>query len=91
VASGHDGRSEGPLRRYHRLFATDFTEDLKKITVPVLVLHGEDDQIVPFPDSGSLSAKLLKNSATKFYPGLPHGIPATNAEQVNADVTSCDP
>ena len=65
---------------------TDFTEDLKKITVPVLVMHGEDDQIVPFADSGPLSAKLLKNSVTKFYPGLPHGIPTTNAEQVNADL-----
>jgi non-heme chloroperoxidase len=65
---------------------TDFTEDLKKITVPVLVMHGEDDQIVPFADSGPLSAKLLKNSVTKFYPGLPHGIPTTNAEQVNTDL-----
>jgi len=65
---------------------TDFTEDLKQIDVPTLVMHGEDDQIVPFADSGPLSAKLLKNSTTKFYPGLPHGLPTTNAEQVNADL-----
>ena len=65
---------------------TDFTEDLKKITVPVLVMHGEDDQIVPFADAGPLSAKLLRNSETKFYPGFPHGMPTTNAEQINADL-----
>jgi non-heme chloroperoxidase len=65
---------------------TDFTEDLKKITVPVLMMHGEDDQIVPFADAGPLSAKLLKNSKTKFYPGFPHGMPTTNADTINADL-----
>ena len=65
---------------------TDFTEDLKKITVPVLVMHGEDDQIVPFADAGPLSAKLLKNATTKFYPGFPHGMPTTNADQINSDL-----
>jgi non-heme chloroperoxidase len=65
---------------------TDFTEDLKKIEVPTLVMHGEDDQIVPFADSGPLSAKLLKNATTKFYPGFPHGMPTTNADQINADL-----
>src|SRR5947209_2565272 len=65
---------------------TDFTEDLKRIDVPTLVMHGEDDQIVPFADSGPLSAKLLKNATTKFYPGFPHGMPTTNAEQINADL-----
>jgi non-heme chloroperoxidase len=65
---------------------TDFTEDLKKIEVPTLVMHGEDDQIVPFADSGVLSAKLLKNATTKFYPGLPHGMATTNADQINADL-----
>src|ERR1700742_2259604 len=65
---------------------TDFTEDLKKITVPVLVMHGEDDQIVPFADAGPLTAKLLKNAQTKFYPGFPHGMPTTNAEQINTDL-----
>ena len=65
---------------------TDFTEDLKRIDVPTLVMHGEDDQIVPFADSGPLSAKLLKNATTRFYPGYPHGMPTTNAEQINADL-----
>jgi non-heme chloroperoxidase len=65
---------------------TDFTDDLKAIDVPALVMHGEDDQIVPFADSGPLSAKLLKNSKTKFYPGFPHGMPTTEAATINADL-----
>ena len=65
---------------------TDFTEDLKRIEVPTLVMHGEDDQIVPFADAGPLSAKLLKNSKSKFYPGFPHGMPTTHADQINADI-----
>jgi non-heme chloroperoxidase len=54
---------------------TDFTEDLKKIDVPTLILHGDDDQIVPVADSALLSAKLVKNSRLKIYPGFPHGCP----------------
>jgi non-heme chloroperoxidase len=54
--------------------------------VPTLVMHGEDDQIVPFADSGPLSAKLLKIASTKFYPGLPHGMPTTHADQINSDL-----
>jgi non-heme chloroperoxidase len=65
---------------------TDFTEDLKRIEVPTLVLHGEDDQIVPIADAGLLSAKLLKNAKSKFYPGFPHGMPTTHADQINADI-----
>jgi pimeloyl-ACP methyl ester carboxylesterase len=65
---------------------TDFTEDLKKITVPVLVMHGDDDQIVPYADSAPLSAKLLKNGTLKTYKGFPHGMPTTNADQINADL-----
>jgi non-heme chloroperoxidase len=65
---------------------TDFTEDLKKITVPVLVMHGDDDQIVPYADSGPLSAKLLKNGTLKTYKGFPHGMPATQADTINADL-----
>ncbi|WP_419728894.1 alpha/beta fold hydrolase [Lichenicola sp.] len=65
---------------------TDFTADLKQIDVPTLVMHGEDDQIVPFADAGPLSAKLLRHSTMKAYPGLPHGMPTTNAEQINADL-----
>ena len=65
---------------------TDFTEDLKKINVPVLVMHSEDDQIVPYVAAGPLSAKLLKHSTFKSYKGLPHGMPTTHAETINADL-----
>ena len=65
---------------------TDFTEDLKKITVPVLVMHGDDDQIVPYADSGPLSAKLVQNGTLKTYHGFPHGMPTTEAETINADL-----
>ena len=65
---------------------TDFTEDLKKITVPVLVMHGDDDQIVPYADSAPLSAKLLRNSTLKTYKGFPHGMPTTEADTINADL-----
>jgi non-heme chloroperoxidase len=65
---------------------TDFTEDLKKIEQPVLVLHGEDDQIVPIADSALLSAKLLKHGTLKTYPGYPHGMCTTNPEVINKDL-----
>jgi non-heme chloroperoxidase len=65
---------------------TDFNDDLKKITVPVLVMHGDDDQIVPYADSAPLSAKLVKNGTLKTYKGFPHGMPATNADTINADL-----
>jgi len=65
---------------------TDFTEDLKKIEVPVLVAHGTDDQIVPYPDSAPLSMKLLKRGTLKSYDGLPHGMPSTHPEVLNPDL-----
>ncbi|MEV4605866.1 alpha/beta hydrolase [Neorhizobium sp. LMR1-1-1.1] len=65
---------------------TDFTEDLKVIDVPVLVMHGTDDQIVPFEDSAPLSSKLLKNGVLKVYDGLPHGMATTHADIINADL-----
>ena len=65
---------------------TDFTEDLKKITVPVLVMHSEDDQIVPYVASGPMSAKLLKNATLKTYKDLPHGMITTQADIINADL-----
>ena len=65
---------------------TDFTEDLKKITLPVLVMHGDDDQIVPYADSAPLTAKLLKNGTLKTYKGFPHGMPTTEAATINADI-----
>jgi non-heme chloroperoxidase len=65
---------------------TDFTEDLKMIDVPVLVMHGEDDQIVPYADAGVLSAKLVKNGTLKLYPGFPHGMCTTHADVINPDL-----
>jgi non-heme chloroperoxidase len=65
---------------------TDFTEDLKKFDIPTLVMHGEDDQIVPVKDSARKSAKLIKGAAEIYYPGLPHGLTATHADLVNRDL-----
>ena len=65
---------------------TDFTEDLKRIDVPVLVIHSEDDQIVPYADAGPLTARLLKNGTLKTYKDLPHGCCQTHPEIVNADL-----
>jgi non-heme chloroperoxidase len=65
---------------------TDHTEDLKQITLPVLVMHSEDDQIVPFADSAPLSAKLLQNGTLIVYKDYPHGMPTTHAEVINADL-----
>ena len=65
---------------------TDFTEDLRKFTVPTLVMHGDHDQIVPYADAGPLSAKLVKGAILKTYKGFPHGMPTTNADQINVDL-----
>jgi non-heme chloroperoxidase len=65
---------------------TDFTEDLKKFDVPTLVLHGEEDQIVPVNDAARKSAKLIPNAQEKYYPGAPHGLTATHQDQFNADL-----
>jgi non-heme chloroperoxidase len=65
---------------------TDFTEDLKNTEVPVLVLHGEDDQIVPYAITALKAAKLLKNGKLITYPGFPHGMPTTEADTINADI-----
>ncbi|MDU6729194.1 MAG: alpha/beta hydrolase, partial [Bradyrhizobium sp.] len=65
---------------------TDFTEDLKAIDVPVLLMHGEDDQIVPIDDSARIGIKLLKHGTLKTYPGFPHGMATTHAEIINADL-----
>jgi non-heme chloroperoxidase len=68
------------------LSETEFYDDLAMIDVPVLVMHGEDDQICPFPITGAKSVKLLKHGTLKSYPGLPHGMPTTHADQINADL-----
>jgi len=65
---------------------TDFTEDLKQITIPVLVMHGDDDQVVPYEDSGPLSAKLLPNGTLKTYPGYPHGAFTIHHDVINPDL-----
>jgi non-heme chloroperoxidase len=83
------GMMGGAKAHYDGILAfsqTDFTEDLKTITVRVLVMHSEDDQIVPYVASGPLSAKLLKNGRLKTYQGYPHGMPTTQADTINADL-----
>jgi non-heme chloroperoxidase len=65
---------------------TDLTEDLKKIDVPTLILHGDDDQIVPIADSALLSVEIVRNATLKVYKGAPHGMPATHKDQINADL-----
>jgi non-heme chloroperoxidase len=67
---------------------TDFTEDLKKFDVPTLIMHGDDDQIVPIADSAMLSSKIVKGAVLKVYPGQPHGMCSTNKDQINADLLS---
>ena len=65
---------------------TDFTEDLKAVDVPTLVMHGDGDQVVPINDSAELSIKLLKHGTLKVYPGYPHGMCTTHADVINADL-----
>lgn len=79
----------GLLNAYQSITAfseTDQTEDLKKFDVPTLVMHGEDDQIVPVKDSAKKSAKLIKDSQELYYPGAPHGLTATHADWVNSNL-----
>ena len=83
------GMMGGAKAHYDGIIAfsqTDFTDDLKKISVPTLVMHGDDDQIVPYADSAPLSAKLVKNGTLKTYKGFPHGMCTTEAETINADL-----
>jgi len=83
------GMQAGLLNAYASIKAfseTDFTEDLKKFDVPTLVMHGEDDQIVPVKDSARKSARLIKGAKEIYYPGAPHGLTATHQDQVNADL-----
>jgi non-heme chloroperoxidase len=83
---GMQGGIKGQYDCVKAFSETDFTEDLKKIDIPTLVMHGDDDQIVPFADAGALSAKLVKNAQLKVYPGFPHGMPIIHAEQINQDL-----
>jgi non-heme chloroperoxidase len=65
---------------------TDLTEDLKKFDVPTLIIHGDDDQIVPIGASALLSSKIVRGAILKIYPGAPHGVPSTHKDQLNADL-----
>lgn len=80
----------GSIKAHHdcvQVFSeTDFTEDLKSVDIPVLVMHGEDDQIVPFELTGAKAVKLLKNGTLISYPGFPHGMPTTEAATINKDL-----
>jgi len=67
---------------------TDQTEDLKQFDIPTLIIHGDDDQIVPIDDSALLSSKIVKGATLKIYPGAPHGLMSTHKEQFNADLLS---
>ena len=83
------GMTGGAKAHYDGIVAfsqTDFTDHLKKIGIPVLVMHGDDDQIVPYADSGPLSVKHLKKGVLKTYNGFPHGMPTTEAATINADL-----
>jgi len=70
------------------LSETEFFDDLRAIDIPVLVMHGEDDQLVPFAATGAKSVKLLSKGTLKSYPGLPHGMPTTHADVINRDILS---
>lgn len=83
---GMQGGVKGEYDCIKAFSETDFTEDLKKIDVPTLVMHGDDDQIVPYADSAPLSAKLVKNGTLKTYHGFPRGMPTTQAETINPDL-----
>ena len=77
------------LAQYEEIKAyseTDQTDDLKAITVPTLVMQGDDDQLIHYKDASLLQAKLLKNSTLKIYPGFPHGMMTTHADVINADI-----
>ena len=86
VAPGDEGRSEDAYDSIKAFSETDFTEDLKVIDVPTLVMHGDDDQIVPIADSAMLSVKLLKKGTLKVYEKFPHGMCTTHADVINPDL-----
>ena len=83
---GMQGGIKGQYDYIKAFSETDFTDDLKKIDVPTLVMHGDDDQIVPFPDTGALTAKIVQNAKLKVYSGFPHGMPISHADVINPDL-----
>ena len=86
LATEHAGRREDVYECIKALSETDFTEDLKRFDVPTLLLHGDDDQVVPVGNAARKSEKLIKDVKAIYYPGAPHGITASNFDQVNADL-----
>ncbi|AKC78363.1 chloroperoxidase [Xanthomonas arboricola] len=82
MLGGHKGQYDC-IKQFSEV---DYTPDLEKIDVPALVVHGDDDQIVPIDASGKLSAKIIQNAELKIYPGAPHGLPVTHADQFNQDL-----
>ena len=80
------GGLKGQLDCIHEFSEVDYTEDLKKIDVPTLIIHGDDDQIVPIDSAGRMSAKIIKDATLKVYPGAPHGLAVTHQDQLNADL-----
>ena len=85
-AQGMQGGHKNTFDSIKAFSETDFTQDLKKITVPTLIVHGDDDQIVPIDAAGKASAKLIKNSTLLVYPGAPHGLTDTHKDKLNADL-----
>ena len=83
---GMQGGLKNELDSIKAFSETDFTEDLKKFDVPTLIIHGDDDQIVPIAASAMLSSKLVKNATLKIYPGGPHGLADTHKDQLNTDL-----
>ena len=88
VAQGNDRRRKAHYDGIVAFSQTDFTADLMKITVPTLVMHGDDDQIVPYADAGPLTARIVENATLKTYKGFPHGMCKTEADTINADLLS---
>ena len=86
MAPGHDGRAKAQYDGIKAFSETDFTDDLKMIDVPTLVMHGDDDQIVPIADSALLSSKLLRKGTLKVHQGFPHGMCTTHADVVNPEL-----
>jgi non-heme chloroperoxidase len=83
---GMQGGIKGHYDCIRAFSETDFTDDLKKVNIPTLVMHGDDDQIVPFADTGALTAKIVKNAQLKVYPGFPHGMPISHGDVINPDL-----
>ena len=86
MIAGHVGRDQGPLRLHQGIFGDRLHRRLEEDRYSVLVMHSDDDQIVPIGAAGLMSVKILKNATLKIYPGFPHGMATTNPGQINTDL-----